>query len=164
MVDASLTIPAQAEGATIIQMFTKLDQVFFSLKENMRGNHFAKRVAKFLHDRVNKIVCSNAGWQTCLYLHPQSRTHLELIAGGTQSYMVSMDQAQNILKQAPNNCRLLGERLHKIALRANLSPEEAAAEEDEIRAANDDANAAVEDSADDDTDTDSPATTTGKDI
>ena len=157
-----LTIPAQAHEATIVQMFTMLDTVFFTLQTSMPGNLFAGRVFKFLHQRVNKIVRNNAGWQVCLYLHPLSRSHLEMIASGTQSFTVTQDEAKTILQQAPKNCRLLGERLHRISLRANLSPEEKADEEADLRRANADAD--NEDSEADEYESPETAPPTGKDI
>lgn len=160
--DSYLTIAAQAHEATIVQMFTNLDTVFFTLKTTMPGNVFAQEVFRFLHLRVNKIVRTNAGWQVCLYLHPLSRTHLEMVASGTKSFIVTQNEAKTILKQAPKNCRLLGERIHRISLRANLSPEERAIEEADLRSFNADAD--DEDSQADEYDSPATGPPTGKDI
>lgn len=85
-----------------------------------------------------------------------------MIASGTQSFTVTQDEAKTILQQAPKNCRLLGERLHRISLRANLSPEEKADEEADLRSANADAD--NEDSEADEYDSPATAPPTGKDI
>ena len=135
LVDEKLTVPAQGQEATVNMMVYKLDTVFHVLNTEMAGNSFGQRVSKFLKTRIHNIITSNAGWQINLYLHPQSRTFLTMIAGGETSSLLTCDDAKKILAEAPRNCMLLGQRLHRIALKSNNSPEEAAEEEAEIQAA-----------------------------
>ena len=121
LIDDHLTLPAQAHEATVPLMFSKIDLVFHTMAVKMKGNLFGKLVARNLKKRVHKILKENAGWQAVLYLHPESRLHLQSIAAGDESHLLSSADANKILETAPLTCPLLGQRLHKIALKPNPS-------------------------------------------